>query len=379
MPWGQWARKPARSAAAACGLDFNSGRVRGSIGLPGQPTRALTFAAGEEELPAALHLDTRPITVGSSALKLRRQSPHQLCDNFLPYLGQARTWSSGRHKVDSKAALTFLAERLRTSLANSSGFVAVWPAYLDPTQIALGNDVLDAVKALHLGSVTLPLAVAIASGKSRKGTGLVLDADDHAVTWSVVTVDSRQVRHHGSLPRPGIGIRAWVDRLMHLVADRCIQLCRRDPRDSALAEQSLDDQLSATLSQPRTDRPWPLSIRTEHWLQNMMFSAEEADRGCINLANTAAEAVSLALAEWPVNGPPDFLWATSAAARLPGLLQAVSARLPQRTAAEELPAGAVAEAAQNLALRRLRGELSAGHIDGVLPRETVAAERIHTR
>ena len=79
--------------------------------------------------------------------------------------------------------------------------------------------------------------------RSRRTTVLIVDADDYALTASVVRIAEEEVRSLGSATSPGSGVRLWRERLLDALADRCVRLCRRDPRDSADAEQMLFDQI----------------------------------------------------------------------------------------------------------------------------------------
>ena len=51
----------------------------------------------------------------------------------------------------------------------------------------------------------------------------------------------------GTAVWPRLAVKAWKDKLLDAVSDRCVRLCRRDPRDSAEAEQSLFEQLDDSL------------------------------------------------------------------------------------------------------------------------------------
>jgi hypothetical protein len=334
------------------------------------PARPALLADPDEELPLALSLEHRNVEVGTAALAHRRRSPHLLCVGFLPVLGQPRMWTHARHKLDASFALAHVADRIRKSLENVGTLYVTLPGYLAASQVQLARSIMEAAKLPLAGSATLPLALA-ARSETRRGTALVFDADDHAATWTLLTADAKQVRCVGMTTLANHGVRAWVDRLMDYVADRCIRLCRRDPRDSALAEQSLDEQLTAHLSQARHTKLLSLSVRTEHWFQNLVFLPEEIEKACTGLARTVADGLRQCLAETVT--PPDVLWVTASAARLPGVAGAVNVRLPERTAVEELSVHAPAEAAHALAVRRARGELPAGHLDAALPRLSPAA------
>jgi hypothetical protein len=66
--------------------------------------------------------------------------------------------------------------------------------------------------------------------------------------------------------------------------------------------------------------------------------------------------------------PPELLWVTASAARLPGLLTAAAQHVPESTSVRSLPADALAAAAIVLAERWLAGELTRGHYADAAPR-----------
>lgn len=367
MVWAKWGNKSASDVVA--GLDINSGRARAAVGALGVPARPALLADPDEELPLALNLENRNVEVSAASLAHRRRSPHLLCAGFLPVLGQPRLWTHARHKLDASFALAHVADAIRKSLDNVGTVFVTLPGYLAASQVQLARSIMEGAKLPLAGSAILPLALA-ARAETRRGIALVFDADDHAATWTLLSTDAKQVRRVGMTVLPNHGVRAWVDRLMEHVADRCIRLCRRDPRDSALAEQSLDEQLTSYLSHARHTKPLSLSVRTEHWFQNLSLLPEEIEKACAGLARTVAEGLRQCLTETPT--PPDVLWVTASAARLPGVAGAVNVRLPERTTIEELSVHAPAEAAHALAVRRARGELPAGHLDAVLPRSSPA-------
>jgi len=378
MAWGTWSRKQVADGAAVAGLDLNAGRARAALAAPGLPARPVLLGDADEEIPLAVGLENRTPEVGPAVLGLRRRAPHQLCERFLPTLGQPRVWASGRHKFDAAGALAIVAEKIRNSLTGTAGVAVTFPAYLGSAQVKIATGVLEASKFNILGTATVPLALAAAWPEFTRGTAVVVDADDHAATITAVAADNRHFRVIGSVNIPA-GVRAWVDQLMAFVADRCIRVCRRDPRDSAAAEGSLDEQLTATLAAPRSVKPLVLGVRTEHWYQNLALSPDEMERSCATLARSVADGLRQVLADGPA---PHLALLSATAARLPGLTDSVGLRLSERTTVEELAPAAPAEAALQLALRRLRGELPAGHLDTALPRAPAAGpggERITVR
>lgn len=374
MVWANWARKPGNDVIV--GLDLNAGRARAIIGAFGLPPRPAILDEPNEELSLALDLEGRNIRVGAGALEHRRRAPHLLCSGFLPLLGHPRQWIHARHKLDANSAFALVAEALRKPLDGVGAVYASLPAYLTATQVKLARSALESARLPIAGSTTLPLALA-SRHDSRRGSILVFDADDHASTWTLLSTDAKQVRVLGITTFANYGIRAWVDRLMAHAADRCVRLCRRDPRDSAIAEQSLDEQLTAYLSHARHTQPLPINVRTEHWFQTLVLTPEEIEKACLGLARTVADGVRAYIAETPT--PPETLLVTASASKLPGIAGLVNVRLPERTTIQELGVHAPAEAAHALAIRRAQGELPAGHLDAVLPRAPLANDRIAIR
>jgi len=177
--------------------------------------------------------------------------------------------------------------------------------------------------------------------------------------------------------------------LIEGVAKHCIRRTRRDPRESAEAEQGLYDQFPAAMDAEAQGRLVELTVQTPQWYQHLMLQAGELAafcapqvRLCVAEMRTFAAAVSNA-------GPVVAVLATAAAARLPGLLPALNAHLselpgPQATDTDldfgdglllhdgctpshvqVLPADAVARAAHQLAAAFQRGEAPRGHLDSL--------------
>lgn len=381
MAWAGVGRKPAGNGAAVGGLDINASQARAVFGGSGVPPRPALLADPREELPLAIGLDTRTPHVDAGSLAFRRAAPHQLCAGFLPFLGQPRTWVNNRHRLDAAAAFGHVAERLRNGLAGVAGLAVTLPAYLTSAQVQLVRSALESAKLPLLSSASLPLALSAHHAESTRAIAMVVDADDFAATCTVVVGEGKLFRLLATSSLSNFGVRGWVDRLMEFVADRCVHLCRRDPRDSAAAEQALDDQLSAVVSNTRSGQPLAVNVRTEHWYQNLVFQADELEKACASHARTVAEVAKQALLKAEVSGSPDVVYFTATAARLPGLVPTMGLRLPERTVLRELSPMAPAEAAHALAVRRLNGDLPPGHLDGALPRAANAGgqERLTVR
>ena len=211
------------------------------------------------------------------------------------------------------------------------------------------------------------------------GSVVVIDADECAVSAVMVQVNPDRVKVAGSAAWPRLAVKAWKDRLLDAVADRCVRLCRRDPRDSADAEQALFNQLDEALDRTRAGQRISLTVRTAHWFQDVVQQPEEFESHCAALARLAGESVrdfvnGIGLAE-----PPLAVWLTDDAGRLPGLVRAVHANTPEGTGVEVLPPGAVAAASASLVPRWLAGDLPRSHLDGAIPLDLPAALLPRTR
>ena len=338
-------------------------------------------------------LDKRAAEVGRAGYALCRKTPHAVCSNFLPALTQTREWRNGRHAMSPEAALDLAFTKLRGPVTNESEAVTITlPAYLTPSQV--GKVIAATVKSkLPLkGTAVGPLAVvadravSLLTGKvaapevsppdwivplrptaTGPGAVVVIDTDEHALTASVVAVERDRVRVIGSGIWPKFSAKAWKDRLLDAIADRCVRLCRRDPRDSAEAEQTLFEQLDDAIDRVRAGYRVNLTVRTDRWFQDVTQHPDEIDAHCAALARGAGEAVRDLLGSGTLEIPPRAVWLTHEAGRLPALAKALHTNTPERTAVEVLPPAAVARAAAALVPRWLAAELPRAHLDTTIP------------
>ncbi|MDB5308634.1 MAG: hypothetical protein JWO38_2836, partial [Gemmataceae bacterium] len=206
------------------------------------------------------------------------------------------------------------------------------------------------------------------------GAVVMVDADEFALSAAVVVVERETARLVAAACWPRVGAKVWTDRLLDAVSDRCVRLCRRDPRDSADAEQSLFEQLDGALDRVRAGQRASLTVRTAHWYQDLILQPEEFDGYCVALARAAADAVCELIAGAGLPLPPRAVWLTHAAGRLPGLGLAVHQNTPEGTAVEVLPPAAVAHAAAALVPRWLAGELPLTHLDTVVPLSAIGSQ-----
>jgi hypothetical protein len=387
-----WSRKPTpiHDRTRAVGLDLTASRVRAEA--VASKSRALVLDEPDAELLLFISGERRSLEVGRAGFAACRRLPHLVCSNFLPSLGHPREWKLGRHALAAEAALGAAFDKIRKPVTAETDAIALaLPAYLAPAQVArvtaaAGRSRLPlkgtAVGALALaadrahtilaGKPAAPAApeadwvVPLRPAAGGPGALVVIDADEFALSAALLSVEEDVVRMVGSAVWPRLALKAWKDRLLDAVADRCVRLCRRDPRDSAEAEQALFEQLDEAIDRARAGQRMSLSVRTAHWFQDVMQQPEEFEAHCAALARLAGDSVrdfanGIGLAE-----PPRAVWLTDAAGRLPGLVRAVHANTPEGTAVEVLPPGAVAAAAAALVPRWLAADLPRSHLDSVL-------------
>jgi hypothetical protein len=367
------------------GLDLNATRLRAVQGSAGAPPRPLALDGAHRDLPVALSLEGRHPEVGRPGLALCRRLPHLACLNILPYLGDRREWIAGRHRLDAARALTLVFERVQPALAGARGLALAVPGYVTAAQVAALAPLLEKLKILALGSITAPLAAALAAYREQPwlGPALVLDADDQALTLTLLTADEEQARVLAEKTLPGLDLRAWTEGVLNAVADRCVRHSRRDPRDSATTEQSLYEQIETGLDVWRQGQMVELVIQASSWFQNLILRPEEIAAFCGRLARQTTDGIQSLVAQME-HEPPRRLIVTDAVARLPGLVPAlhryagepaVRAVPPAELESEDggsghvvlLAADAVSGMAYELADRFHSGDLPRTHLDAVAP------------
>jgi hypothetical protein len=389
-----WSRKPPpviHDRSRLVGLDFTSSRVRGvSIG-PGK-TRLLHLDGNAEDLQLVVHLDRRPPEIGRAGVAILRRLPHATLSGFLPRLGQPK---ERRQPLSVEAALGLAFDKMRGPItADSEAAAAALPAYLTPPQVAKFVAAAEKAKFPLKGTVVAPLAlvahratallgaaefrpeaddeddrdrpewvVPMRGSEAGPGAVCVVDVDDSALTASVVTVEPGEVRLLGSATWPKLAGKLWMERLLDAIADRCVRVCRRDPRDSAEAEQHLFDQLPEALERAARGHAVTLTVRSTHWYQDLPHHPGDLSDYCASLAKTAADGVRDLVGAFGLPMPPRAVWMTAAAARLPGLATAIYKNSAERTAVDALPENAIAEAAAGLVGRWQSGELPKAHLD----------------
>ncbi|HEV3115427.1 MAG TPA: hypothetical protein VGY58_00145 [Gemmataceae bacterium] len=392
-----WAQKPAaaknpQASAILAGFDVNATRALAVHGPASFEPRVLPLDDDREELPMILSLAARRPQVGRAGAALCRQSPHLICADFLASLGEKRQWVGGRHRLDPSKATAVVLDRLHGLSADSKGLVVALPGYLTRSQVTLLTPLAQKARWPVLGSVQAPLAAALAIHAVHpwSGLALVLDTDDHALTVTTVFADGEQLYVQAAQAVPHLNLRAWKSRMLDMVADRCIRQSRRDPRDSATAEQTLYDQLEDALDSAAKGKTVDLLIQTPQWYQNLLLRPEEFTGFCERLVSQTIESVQRILTASSARDVLSTVIVSASAGRLPGLVPALEIYVRQSVPAKEWQAtedfgdnlmqpvdepvrvnvllgDAVARVAHELACRIQRGELPHGHLDLVLP------------
>jgi hypothetical protein len=373
------------------GLDLNATRARAASGVGAESGRPLPLDGSHMELPVAISLEGRRPEVGRAGVALCRQSPHLVCLDFLASLDTPRQWVAGRHRLDAAAALALVCDRLRPACAGVQGLALALPSYLSPAQVTQLAQVTARARLPVLGSVTAPLAAVLAAHSLQpfSGPAVVLDVDDHCLTLNSVVVDDDQARVHGEQHLPRLALPAWKHCVLDGVAERCVRHSRRDPRDSAPAEQSLYDQLDEAFEACRQGRMVEVAIQAAQWFQGLVLQPAEILAWCAKPVRQTLDAVRQ-LCEESAFQAPGRVVLTDAASRLPGLAAALQAWVEEQPAEPEapatedfgedllespggpgsvvsLPADAVAGAAHDLAVRFHRGELGHSHLSAAAP------------
>jgi hypothetical protein len=386
-----WGRKstPVHERTRAVGLDLTASRAR-AASVGGGKFRTPLLDEPAEDLLLFVAGDRRTPEVGRAGYGLCRKLPHAVCSNFLPALGQPREWKTGRHTLTPESALEVTLSRLVRPLAAESDAVALTlPYYLTPAQVAKVVVTAARAKLTLKGTAAAPLALAadraaaVLAGKPvsppaegvvpmRPAAGgpcsvVVVDADEFALSAAVVALERDTARMVTSAAWPRASLKVWKDKLLDAVSDRCVRLCRRDPRDSADAEQALFEQLDDALDRVRAGHRVSLTVRTAHWFQDVPQQPDEFDGYCAALAKSSVEGVRELFYGAGLPVPPRAVWLTHAAGRLPGLAKAAHQHTPEGTAVEILPASAVPLAAAALVPGWLTGDLPRQHLDTVLP------------
>jgi hypothetical protein len=350
------------------GLDLNTSRALAVTGPEGSPARPLALDDADGALPMALSLQGRYAEVGRAGVALCREYPHLACLDFLAYLGTDRTWNAGRHRLDAGQALSLVFEKMRAELASSTALCVAVPDYLAASQVALIEPVTRKAKISLAGCVAASLASGLAAYAEQPWTGLAMriDADDHALTWTLLKAGPEQLQLVESKSIGQLNLRVWKTCLLDAIAQWCIRHSRRDPRDSGSAEQSLYDQLDEVFEAWRQEQMAEVIVQTSTWCQNLFLQPNQTQIYCAPLVEETLEEISAAFASAHPEAVSAML-VTPTVAHLPGLVPALQEFAGERVGCLYLPLDAAARTAHELAGRIRRSGLTYLNADAFLP------------
>lgn len=377
---------------ALIGVDLNASRLSATMAVNGQ-AKPIALTAAHPDLILMVNLETRQVGLGPI-----RKSPHLICSNFLSQLGLPHEWRGPRYTFTPESALRASFEALRQSLSRlGTQFALTLPSYLTPAQIKCVLDAASAAKLTLTTTSTSSLAIAahraesvLAPGRetpprekpdwvvpmrplpSGPGVAVIVDVDESCLFASAVQVNESEVRILASGHWPSCSLRFWRDRLLDAISDRCVRLCRRDPRDSGAAEQGLYDAIEDALDRSRRGQTVTLAARADRWYQDLTLTPADLESFSAEQTKQASRLLGEMLSSLALPVPPKAVWLSAKAAALPGLATALYEQSPEGTEVAVLPVEAAAEAAAALDARARSGQLSASHHDGVMPLHRVA-------
>jgi hypothetical protein len=211
------------------------------------------------------------------------------------------------------------------------------------------------------------------------GAVVIIDIDDHALSAQLIQVNTREVRLQSTAEWHRASLRFWYDRIIDMISDRCVLSCRRDPRDSGEAEQSLFDLCPRVLEQTRQRQLIRLSVRAAHWYQDLVLQPEDVEFGTNSLLSQSLDCLRHFLQTSALPSPPRAVWLTHAAGLLPGLAAKLFKHSPEQTSISILPVNAGAEAIAALVPRWLNHGLPNGHLDGNIPLDSPVTHQAPAR
>jgi hypothetical protein len=344
-------------------LDIDASRVRAASGSPSGQAEPVLLEGDSLDLPTTISLEGRQPQVGTAGMRLLRRLPHLMCHDFLACLGTSRQWNAGRHRWQADDAVRQLLKHLKPVWGQAVGVGLSVPSYLEPQQVqavaALAREA--GVPLRGVTTAALPLAETAYRQSPWSGPALVVEADDHALTWTAVTAEDGEIHRLGSHVLPHLRHTAWREKLLNWVAESCIRQSRRDPRAYPEVEQMLFDQLGRVLATRPQGQILELVIVREQWYHNLLLRFEELARVCAPFVKQAITAMDELMTAFDPPGVPAAVISSWTAGQLPGLVPAVNAIWEQRQMARAalcdprdedepevrpvtvLPAGAVAE------------------------------------
>lgn len=336
-------------------LDWTAERLQGWSLAAGVAPKPLPLDGHEHALPLVLSMAERRMQMGAVARKLVRLQPHQVVENFLPYVGMDRLWHYGRHRLDGREALQWVITKLKDKLPSKSLFHAV-PNYWTREQAAILEDITRQAGYRSLGTIKRGLALAGTS------PGLVIDGDSYALTICSNQLQARTGNLHleKTVTNADLALSIWTERIGMLIASKCMKDSRRDPRAHAETDQQLFEQVRMKLADWAGQQDVRLNLQLRDWQIELLVPANEVASVCMPLAQRCSQLVAQA--------PDANCWYLSnEASRLPGIPQALYQSSMNQRSLSVLPETLLPQTMMIWVQRIEAGTLPASSLSDVLP------------
>jgi hypothetical protein len=370
--------KPDRTAPL--GLDLTARRARVVRVSSEGEAKLVPLEEPAIDLDLLINASGRSPVLGQAGRKLYRKLPHLVVGNYLPELARPKSWNLQRQTFDAAQLMGQVFDRISEEIQGYDSVVLALPSYLTVPQVSTILPLVPQIKLPVPGTVVGSLAVVLDRiGMARQKSHdidhrlslpksvLVVDVDDAGLSLNLITVESDQVKLVYAQTISRLGWNAWMAKLLDSLSGRCVQLCRRDPRDSGDLEQGMFDQVEPALDRAKAMQRTTITVRADHWYQDLVLNPEDWAGLTTSLQKQVLEATREFLTTAPFSDPIGAVWLTSDASRLPGLTATLHEVVNERTRVEHLPPEAIGQAAAKLSPRWRIGELPRVHLDTTMP------------
>lgn len=306
-------------------LDLNADRARCWLRTADAPSKALPLEPHQEELRLALRAEGRRLVLGQASWEQHRLAPHLTEVAFLPRLGEDAPLHLGRQRVAIADAVKLLFQQVKERLGSHRRLLLTLPSWFTTEQARRVQKITQDLGLESLGTMPRELLFGLESstGESAwKAEGLLLDVDEHALVATVLRPTPTDLRQVKLASRPSLGRKVWRERLLAVVAARCVATERRDPLALPEAEQALCNQSDEWFKLLGEGRDATADCFLSHRAlpAKVALPAAVAARACDDLLTQTAD-LATALHQGmlrPEGGGGLFF--TPAAAELPGLV-----------------------------------------------------------
>jgi hypothetical protein len=310
-------------------MDLNAGRARAVSGPVGDFAFTVPLQPPHDDLPLVLNLEGKTPTVGISGVRICRELPHAVYQNFLPNLGEIHEDPVARpmqhHSVNGEQALHKVFEYLRPITSRYEGLVLSMPPYLGSHQIFLIKQIIQEHRLPLLSTAINPLAIALAAFAEHnwKGNAIVLDVDEHALWLAWLREEKDKVHLVKGIAYPHLGLARWKKKLLNTLADLCIQDSRKDPRHYPCMEQSLYLQLDSVMEDCASNRMSNVAFQKANWYHHLVLEPDQIAGFFTSFVRPVLADISALLERHIPQGEPKAILVSAQGSVLPGLVDRV--------------------------------------------------------